>query len=73
MLMRRSTTFDWTDKLRNRTVLSKPTTIKLVRYMMECKPGLDFQVMEPLSFFIFDQCYRKKGIVARPASGCGAC
>ena len=61
MLMRRSTTFDWTDKLRNRTVLSKPTTIKLVRYMMECKPGLDFQVMEPLSFFIFDQCYRKKG------------
>ena len=61
MLMRRSTTFDWADKLKNRMVLSKPTTIKLVRYMMECKPGVHFQVMHPLSFFIFDQCYRKKG------------
>ena len=31
MLMRRSTTFDWADKLKNRMVLSKPTTMKLVR------------------------------------------
>lgn len=61
MLMRRSTTFDWSDKMLNRSILSKPTAVKLVKYMMEVKPKPNFKTMNSFAFHIFDQCYKKKG------------
>ena len=61
MLMRRSTTFDWSEMLVQRAVVSKPTAHKLAKMMMMCKPSVSFKTMKGLFFGIFDQCYKKKG------------
>jgi hypothetical protein len=61
MLTHRLDTKDWQELQRKRMILSKPSTVKLVRLMMACKPAPSFKIMEGLSFHIFDQCYKKKG------------
>lgn len=61
MLMRRSRSSDWTAQSRSRQVLSKPTTIKLVRLMMLCRPRALFHEMPGFALHIYDQRHTKKG------------
>ena len=61
MLMRRTPEKDWTELLRKRMVLSKPTTRKLVKLMLQCRPKPLFEPYELVAFHIFDQTHRNKG------------
>ena len=61
MLLRHTRHKDWCAQLASRQVLSKTTTTKLVRLMMDCRPSAAFDTMEGVSVHVFDQCYKKKG------------
>ena len=61
MLMWHTRWKDWCAQLASRQVLSKTTTTKLVRLMMDCRPSAAFDTMEGVSVHVFDQCYKKKG------------
>ena len=60
-MTRRMNVKDWRSLLAKRELLSRTTTTKLIRSMMECKPALPFIQMAGVRFFIYDQCYKKKG------------
>ena len=60
-MTRRLNVKDWNALLAKRQLLSRTTTIKLIRSMMTCKPPLPYDEMPGVSFFIYDQCYKKKG------------
>jgi hypothetical protein len=61
MLMHRLNTKDWLELQSRREVLSKPTTVKLVKLMMACRPEPGFEQGSSVALHIFDQCYKKKG------------
>ena len=60
-LMHRMSTKDWRALQYKKEILSKPTTIKLVKCMMACRPKPPFAEMNHYCLHIFDQCYKKKG------------
>ena len=60
-LSRRMDTKDWNERAQQKELLSRNTTVKLVRLMMANKPELKFKEMPGMSFWIYDQCYKRKG------------
>ena len=51
----------WRFQAKQRTLLDRKTTIKLLKLMMDCKPELPFMESFPIQHFVFDQKYCKKG------------
>ena len=60
-LSRRMDIKDWREHALRRELLSRNTTVKLVRLMMANKPELPFREMPGMAFWVYDQCYKKKG------------
>lgn len=52
---------DWKEAVKDRRVLDKKTSTKLVRLMMAAKPPPPSEPMLGFSLHIYDQCYKKKG------------
>ena len=62
MYMRRMSSKDWAELLAKKMVLSRPTTVKLIKFMMKCIPGANFATMpKSIMMVVYDQCYKKKG------------
>lgn len=70
--MRRVNIKDWSELLSKRMVLSRTTTVKLIKAMMKCRPPFGFRELGGVVCVIFDQCHKKKGL-PRGEHRAGAC
>ena len=61
MYMHRVPVKDWKELCKKRSVLSRPTTVKLIHEMMACRPKPNFETRGDVRMHVFDQTFRKKG------------
>ena len=69
-LARRTPYSEWRNQIRAGLLLSRPTTIKLLKLAMACKPEPPFEETTAVQHFVFDQKYAKKGKSRAKHRGC---